>query len=272
MDSAILAVLLAVLGYSVLNVTQAIQKMGLAMRSKSKKKGSIIWAAATVAASLSVILVYVALSFGTVAVVGAMAGTGLVALALFSRFVLGEHLRVRDVVAILAIVVAAGVVGYFAEEGRGTANTALLYGILGGGVVVGTLAWILVPKGSPTAIAVGAFSGFTGSYSQLFQNAAVSDVSLADGLWPFIVATVTEPLTAIWVGLSLASVVIMQFAYKHGDAIQIIPIFTSVFIITPVVGGLVVFGENLAPLQWVGVGIILVGAYVLGRRGESAQV
>jgi drug/metabolite transporter (DMT)-like permease len=266
MNTAFLAVLLAILGYSILNVTQAIQKMGLAMRKENKKKGSIVWLAATVGASLSVILVYIALSFGTVAVVGAMAGTGLVALALFSRFVMGERLRAQDVVAILAIVGAAAVVGYFAEKGRGTPNTALLYGILGAGAVIGALAWVLVPKGSATAITVGAFAGFTGSYSQLFQNAAVSDVTLSDGVWPFIVATVTEPLTGIWVGLSLASVVIMQFAYKHGDAIQIIPIFTSVFIITPVVGGLVVFGETLAPLQWVGVAVILIGAFVLGRR------
>jgi drug/metabolite transporter (DMT)-like permease len=266
-----LAVLLAVLGYSILNLTQAIQKIGLAIRRQHKTRGTVIWGVATVAASVSVALVYAALSLGSIAVVGAMAGTGLVALALFSRLVMKERLRVRDIFAIIAIVGGAVLVGYFSTGESGTANDTLLWGILAGGVVLGAASWLLAPKGPGTAVAIGAFAGFTGSYSQLFQKAAVTDVTVADGIWPFVVATVTDPITAIWVGLSLASVVIMQFAYKHGDAIQIIPIFTSVFIITPVLGGLIVFGETLALFQWVGVAVILGGAFVLGRRGEAVE-
>ncbi|MFW6262208.1 MAG: hypothetical protein ACOC6J_11570, partial [Spirochaetota bacterium] len=75
----------------------------------------------------------------------------------------------------------------------------------------------------------------------------------------------------VWAGLSVVSMVVIQFSYRHGQATQIIPVFTGNFILVPVVGGVIVFGESLGTVQWAGVVLIVVGSIVLGRRRASVD-
>jgi len=261
------AILLAVLGYSILNLTQAIQKIGLHVRDEDKTKGTLVWLAATVSASLSVLLVYAAVSLASVAMVGAMAGTGLIALALFTSFWMHESLAWYHLLAIGSIVGGAVLVGLYDSSSSGGPNIPLLYGLLAGGALIGALLWLLTGRSRVRAVVIGAFAGFLGSYAQLFQNISATGAELGDGVIPFLLTTLSDPITLIWVSLSISSVVVIQFAYRHGDAIQIIPVFTSAFILTPVTGGLLVFDESLIALQYVGIALIVSGTIVLGRRG-----
>lgn len=270
MGSRLAAIALSVLGYSILNLTQAVQKIGLHARDRDKTRGTVIWLIATALATLSVLLIYAAISLASVAVVGAMAGTGLVALTLFSALWMHEELALRHVLAIVGIVAGAVLVGLYDSEGSGDARIRLLYGLLAAGVVAGVLGWILTRKSGARAVVVGGFAGFLGAYAQLFQNISTAGTDFADGILPFLLAALTEPLTAVWVALSLSSLVVIQFAYKHGDAIQIIPVFTSMFILTPVLGGILVFQETLVLLQILGIAGIVTGTIVLGRRGSPA--
>jgi drug/metabolite transporter (DMT)-like permease len=57
--------------------------------------------------------------------------------------------------------------------------------------------------------------------------------------------------------------VVMQFAYRRGKAIQLIPAFAANTIAVPVVGGVLAFGERLHPLQWIGVILIFSGVLLL---------
>lgn len=284
MPDSLLAGILAFVGYTLLNLGQAGQKIGLGMRKQRRLLAWVIWAAATAATAVSFWFVFFAITIGTVSVAGALAGTGLASLAVFSRLVMKETLRPRDVVAVAIIIAAAAGVALPGEATGGGVRLVLLYALLGGGVVayVVGIIWgfasasraetdsaLRASRRQVAGTLLGGLSGFLGAYSQLFQELGTAETTLADGLGAFAGSVITNPITAIWVGLSLVSMVVIQFAYDHGEAIGIIPVFTANFIAIPVIGGVLVFGQSLTALQWVSVAAILGGSLVLSRRSAA---
>ncbi len=261
MNTSILAAMLAVIGYSCLNVGQAGQKIGLSMKEKQPLRGWLAWVFATTATAVSFVLVFIAISIGSLAVVGAMAGTGLVSLTVFSGLVLKERIRLITVVAIIVVVCAAAVIALFDQEQDSSLSVGWLYVILGGGVTAYCAGILLAP--SARGVFIGGFSGFLGAYSQLFQRLSTDDVDLTSGALDFIATVATNPITLIWVGLSFASMVVVQFAYRHATAIRIVPVFTANFILIPVIGAVVVFGERLQFAQWIAIAAMIAGAVVL---------
>jgi drug/metabolite transporter (DMT)-like permease len=270
MSGPALSVILAFLGYSILNIGQAGQKIGLAKRANRKVAGWSLWVAATLATSVAFFIILGAIALGSVSIVGAMAGTGLATLAVFSHFVMKDKLDLREVIATVVVIGGAAVVGVFATERvTGETRVTLLWVILGGGAGAFIVAWIIARRASFAGTLIGSFSGFLGAYSQLFQKYVTTEISILDGVGPFLRYLVTNPVTLVWIGLSVASMIVLQFSYKHGRAIEIIPAFTGTFIAVPVVGGVLIFGETLLAVQWVGVALIAAGAIVLGRGQES---
>lgn len=271
MSDTVFAALLAFAGYSLLNLGQAGQKIGLGIRADHPAGGWSLWVVATLATSVSFFIVFSAISIGAVSVVGAMAGTGLVSLAVFSRLVMGERLAAKHVAALLAIVAGAAVVALFDVGSRGQARIALLWGVLAAGTVVYSAAWLALRSGSGAGVALGGLSGFLGAYSQLFQELATAELDWSQGLGPVVRTVVSDPITLVWAGLSVVSMVVIQFSYRHGQATQIIPVFTGNFILVPVIGGVIVFGESMGIVQWGGVALIVAGSIVLGRRRASRE-
>lgn len=258
MSSALVSVLLAFAGYSILNISQAVQKIALARMQTARVTGGAIWTAALLASGGSFGIVFVAIALGNVAVVGAMAGTGLVSLALFSALVMGETLSRAKVGAIVAIVAGAAAVALAQGHGGTSFRPLLLWGIPAVMVAVGAFAWIVTAQGTLKGVVIAVLSGFLGAYSQLFQKRSAASFSLDAGFREVLETVATDPLTLVWIGFSAASMVVLQFAYRHGEAIRTIPAFTTAFIVTPVVGGVFVFGETLSAVQWVGVAVILL--------------
>jgi len=273
MHSVALPLVIAFVGYSLLNITQAGQKIGLGLLERNKIRGWAIWALATAGSSVAFLVILGAISLGSISLVGVMAGTGLASLAVFSHFVMGERLAGRELAALAVIVGGATLVGALAgDRAGGEAREPLLWWILGGGSVVYVALWFASRNRSFTGAIVGGFSGFLGAYSQLFQEYGTSSASISDGIGPFFSSIATNPITLVWMGLSVVSLIVLQFSYRHGRAIEIIPIFTGNFIVVPVVGGVLIFAERLVAGQWAGVVLILVGAIVLGRgRVEEDQ-
>jgi drug/metabolite transporter (DMT)-like permease len=261
--SPLLSVFLAFFGYSILNISQAVQKIGLEMRRHSQVRGWLLWASATVASGMSALSVFSAISLGEVSVVGAMAGTGLVSLAVFSRLVMGEPISGRQVASIITIVAGAGLVGAFQISSETSLSYTLLYGGMAGVSFVLVVLWIAIRSGPGRGVVVGAFAGFLGAYSQLFQKLISTELPIGRGASALAASVITNPYTLVWVTLSITSMVILQFAYKYGRAIVIIPSFTAAFIVTPVLGGVIVYNETLLLVQWLGVAMILGGAVVL---------
>ena len=83
MAKILLSMLIAFIGYSAQYIAAACQKIGLKVKETKKLKGWAIWVLATSFTSVSVFIVLYAVAIGNVSIVGAMAGTGLVSLAVF---------------------------------------------------------------------------------------------------------------------------------------------------------------------------------------------
>lgn len=249
MNETITAVVLAFVGYSMLNIGQAGQKIGLGMRSERPAPGWTLWGGATAATAASFLLVFAAISLGPVSIVGAMAGTGLASLALFSRLVMKEPLNRTSIVAIAAIITAAAMLAIFDQEGESSPHIARLIALLGVGVLAygGAILW--APSQAVRGVAIGGLSGFLGAASQLFQRLGTVDIAPTDGLASFAGAVIAEPVTLVWVALTLLSMVVMQFSYRHAEAVQIVPVFTANFILLPAIGGVIAFGEAMHPVQ-----------------------
>ena len=168
------------------------------------------------------------------------------------------------------IVVGAAVVALGVDGGSQDVRTLLLWGLMVTGIVVGLFWWRILPEGHVLGVVIASFSGFLGAYSQLFQKLSSTNLDfMSDRVRPSIAgvaAFLSDSYTIAWVSLSLLSALVLQFAYRHAAASQIVPAFTAAFIATPVIGGVLVFSETLTVVQWTAVGVIIAATWSLASR------
>lgn len=271
--------LLAFAGYSAMNISQAGQKIGLARKDEHPLGGWALWIGATIGTLLAVAVVLVALSIGAVSLVGAMAGSGLVTLAVFSHFVMAERISASDLLGIALILAGSVLIGFFAlPQGEPTPRWAVLHGFTAVLAAVYVVAWLAMKKNPRAGIIIGGFGGALAGASMLYQNATtiVADVGpviyfpLSESLaWSRIVELV-NPYLVIWLALSMGAFFVLQVAYGRGKAIHVIPAFNVNFIVVPVLGGVIGFAERVHALQWAGVAVIVAGTLVLTATPADA--
>jgi drug/metabolite transporter (DMT)-like permease len=265
-----LTILLAFIGNSVLNISQAGQKIGLALMQRDRRRGALLWAGCLLGTTVAALIGWLAVSIGRVALVGAMAGSGLPSLALFSHLVMKERIRARELAGIALMVGSAVLIGLFQRElPLGEPSLRLLFSVLAVLCAAALLAWAALRRRSRiVGPLIAAFAGMLGGFVPVFQKVAGSLAGrgssflaslLEKGHWAHGVA---NPLRAMDPALDRLMVVI-QFAYRHERAVRLIPYFTSCCILVPVLSGVFVFGEKLQAVQWVGVALILTGLMLL---------
>ena len=266
-----LTILLAFVGNSVLNISQAGQKLGLALMRRDRRRGALLWTGSLLATTVAALIGWVAVTIGRVALVGAMAGSGLASLALFSFLVMKEKIRPRELTGIALMAVSAVLIGLFQRElPLGEPSLRRLFPYLAVLCAAALLAWLLL-RGRSRVVGpvIAGFSGVLGGFVPLFQKVSSSTAGrgssflasvLEEGHWAHAMA---NPFTPLWILLSIASMAVIQFAYRHERAVRLIPYFTSCSILVPVLGGVLVFGERLQAAQWAGVALILAGLMLL---------
>lgn len=253
MYQPILSVVVAFLGYTTLNVGQACQKIGLAKCKRRPKVGWTIWAFATLATSSAVLIVFVAVTLGSASLVGAMAGTGLASLAVFSRFVMKERMGPNEVGGVILVLAGAALVGAFASEDAGGASRTTALVVLQTAILVAyVVLWFAGGSKKAPGMLIGATSGMFSGFATLYQR--LVSTSSSD-----FASIVSNPANLIWIGMSVGAMIILQFAHGRGKAINIIPAHTANFVCVPIVGGLVAFGESIRVPQWFGISLILLG-------------
>ncbi|TFG62766.1 MAG: hypothetical protein E4H36_07240 [Spirochaetales bacterium] len=277
MTSSLLSIVIAFAAYSIMNIGQAVQKIGLTIMPKKKVPGAVLWVLGLFSATAATFLIMWAVSLGSVALVGAMAGTGLASLTLFSRFVMKEKSGLKEIIGVALIFTAAVVIGIAARKSADSEIRLIRHYIFGGVVcVLYMLGWLIFAKKPRIAgPLIGGFGGALGGLIPLFQKIASSSIGVEHSfvkaaavpaetaaLIRRLLSLFANPFAVIWIALSLLSVFVLQFSYKKAEAIRIIPVFTVNFIIIPVVGGVLSFGEALAAVQWIGVAVI-IGAVCL---------
>ena len=295
MKHALLAIIIAFLGYSVLNISLAGQKIGLEAAEKKRSRGIFIWITATAGTSIAAFIVLYAVSLGSVALVGAMAGTGLASLALFSRFIMKEKFGARELIGVLIVIVAAFLIGGFTSRYTlKNINVVMLVVLLISVVVLYVIIIVFLHgKREFSGIIIGGFSGALGGFIPMFQKVSTSDIGKnsfffkaptvngsklnisTTGSLPGLLYRLSEvfanPYAAVWILLSIISVVVVQFAYKKDQAIRVIPAFSINYILVPVIGGVLVFKEELHLLQWLGVTLILTGMLLITVKSTGIK-
>jgi uncharacterized membrane protein len=270
MGLTVISLFIAFLGYSVQNISQASQKMGLTVMKKNRTMGILIWSIATVGTGSSSLILLYSISIGQVSLVGAMAGTGLVTMTIFSRLILNEKVGRKEIFGVLLIIIAAFLIGFFSGESSSFAIilNLLVFKLIGVSSLYSIL-WITFRnKNNILSVILGSFAGAMGGFVSQFQK--ISTASAATGNLisnsdsPFSdPSNLLNPYTIIWILLSITSMVILQFAHKTGRTLRVIPAFAANFILIPVIGGVTCFGERLMMIQWTGVIVILVGVLLI---------
>lgn len=267
MNLSVLSLFIAFVGYSVQNISQASQKIGLLRMKHDRKTGMLIWGASTIGTGLSTLILLVAVSLGQVSLVGAMAGTGLVSLSVYSRFMMKEIPGKREIAGVGLILFSAVLIGVFAQDvSRAVIEISLLTIKLIVVSLIYVVLWITFKKKkSVLCVVLGGYSGALGGFVSQFQKISTSgslNGQLVTGSL-FGIETLINPFTLLWILLSISSMVVLQFAHKNGQPMQVIPSFSANFILIPVIGGVTCFGEVLYPVQWLGVGVIIIGVLMI---------
>jgi drug/metabolite transporter (DMT)-like permease len=284
MGQALLSVIMAFLGNSMLNIGQATQKIGLEKFNRRKFVGSLLWVIGTLSMTGATLIIMYAVSLGNVSIVGAMAGAGLASLTIFSRFVMKEKVGSKEVIGVAIIFVSAVLIGAFAgEEVVSEVLLKPLYIFFGIVCVIYITGWLSFRKKHKfSGIIIGAFAGALGGFVPVFQKVATSEIGkslsfvvsdeavIAEAsTGSQLIAVLTNPFALFWIFLSVVSMLVLQFAYKKDDAIRIIPAFAVNYILIPVLSGLICFNEKLHPIQWTGIFFILVGVAFITLKIKS---
>ncbi len=291
MSDHILSILIAFAAYSLMDLGKAVQKIGVTVIRSRRRRGLIIWIAASAATSAASFLILFAAGIGSVVVIGAMAGTGLVTVTLFSVLYLKESIGKIDFFALAAVMIAPFLFAGFHYEMPATlvAVEHLLFFL---GAVCLLFSLLLIPLwrnkkvlGIVSAACAGAFGGMV----VMFQKVSASPLGKKTALIHFeipdadphglvsrgiaVLQILTNPYALGWVALSLISTAILQFSYGHGSTIRIIPAFNCAYILVPILGGTLVFQEPLHFVQWIGVVFILGGVLILsfGRKKSAVS-
>ena len=277
--TAVISLLFAFAGYSIHSIAQAGQKIGLAITDRHRAKGVIVWILSTLSMPIAAFLILYAVSIGNASLVGAMSGSGLATLAVFSHLYMHEGISKQELIGVFTVIVAAILIGSFRLDTIAKEpSLSALYIYLP--VVCGSylLFWLLFRKRIDiVGIAIAGFAGALGGFVPLFQKVSTSPRGLSQPLLRFHFRTespistllqkgadlLSNPWALAWIVISLLSMVVMQFAYRRGKAIQLIPAFAANTIAVPVVGGIVAFEERLHPVQWIGVALIITGVFLL---------
>ena len=274
MSDSVIVLVCAVAGYSILSISQAGQKVGLHRIPRAPLHGWGIWTLATIGTAVSFFLVLVAIGMGSVALVGAMTGVGMAALTVFSRYVLHEHVGHREVAAVSAIAIGAGLAGAVPLGTSGSPRTTILYWALGAALFTYGLGATVAGNTHWRGVILGGLAGSLAAFSQLFQKLGTLSLSLDDGFAALVIDLVTNRPILTSVVITVVSMLVAQVAYTRGQAIRIIPSYTAHASAVPVVGGVVVFDEKLQLLHWLGIGLLFVGTMSLvltpGRRRNEA--
>lgn len=243
---------------------------------------------------LSVLLNSVALALAAISVVQPLYGFGLIVLVIFSHFYLKEKITRVDIVGVLAGIAGIIVIGLTAVQSEILSYTDLLEkffdirGILFLSVFLGLaiISYLISEKTAKkiSIILLTISSSIWTATSFLFYKAissAIRDLGFVAAFfgegwiytWTFIV------LIALVNAIGLA---MLNIAYQNGQCVIVVPIWSSLQVVLPILAGIIVFEEwldfsiNTIIWQTIGIVIMLVSLIILaisnGKKEDSCTL
>ncbi|HOX27953.1 MAG TPA: hypothetical protein PLQ76_02230 [bacterium] len=273
-EKYLLFIALCLLNPTIENIGLGFQKMGIDRGAKAKSKGekalwTFVWIFGFILSVSVAFIAFKILTLGNASTAGAFAGFGLVALTLFSYFILKETILKQELAGIALIMIATSILGYFSHGSQSETahvnSTNMIYFFVGYLILIGIGGAILTKRlktlgglilgliaGSMAGVGYGLQKIVSPMFMELFKNFNGENLG----------KIATEPINWIMVLCAIGGVVILQFAYKYGKAVQVVPTRAAAFIMTPLISGLVYLGEKVPVICLASIVLVILGVVV----------
>ena len=266
-ENLLLGILIGIISYSCLYLGKGIQKLAInkmQANKKIKKRESGIWILGTVLTVIPMFIQWAALVVSPVNVIAPLEGIGLIVLVVFSYFALKEKITRQEIIGIICIIAGTFLTAYFAESTEHVTlsqfNLIFFISIVIGLVIIEVIG-ILVSKKASYRYA-GVVFGFTAGTMMAFQSiskriSVIPELRLTGIILTFVFAILTLGIT--------------QIGFTKANANQVVPSFTSASILVASVASIFVLSESINGLQYLGIGIIIVGVLFLTVFNSSIK-
>lgn len=295
--SQLLAILLGLLAYALLNIGLVLEKKGAdslpaieATSAWGNMKNFLsckIWLLGFILTALQWIFLFLALALAPLSLITPLLGFGLAILTIFSHFYLHETIKRIELMGIGIIIVGIALIGvtalpetsgYTIQEMFGLFGTAPAITFLVGISLVAAILCVYsilkeykfapaIVFGFAAGVGMGIGGTFTKGMTSGFNNlsAAVGNI-----IWWI--------MFLIMVAGNVFSLVLLQIGFQKGKAVIVAPIYSVLGMILPALSGIIILGEwNKQPpgnivLQIVGLIVITVGIIILSFYGEKKKI
>lgn len=295
----LLSIGLAALAFSLLNVGLALEKKGASQLPNIEGAGAArslrnfltnpTWLIGFLLTNIQIVFLSLALGLGPMSLVTPMAGVGLVVLAAFSHFYLGESISRPMLVGILLVVAGIAILGatHPGDPEPLAADAALVLALKPGALgfflamaVLGAAPIIASKRAGWRAadVAFGVASGACASLATIalrLMMAGTGTEGEAGSFAALVTRVATYPLLALVIGGNMASMVMQQFGFQKGKAVVVAPVYTVATVVLPALAGVIVFGEwvrfggDQVAVQAGAMVLVLAGTAVLSAFGAS---
>jgi len=285
MENTVQGVLVMLLATSMTNVGAVVQKRGVdrlppfdqqpVWDSVKAVLRTPLWVFGWLLGVAGIVLNMVALGLADISVIQPLNGFGLVVLAVFSRFYLGERLHPSTIAGIGAVIAGVVVVGATVPPSRVFTAPAEILACYTHPAALSTLAGLGVGIAATFALArrVAPIAGIL--FALVAAACSVTGLTFSKGFFGLLTVaglggTLGMPpawgLLAMLLTLSILAMMVQQLSFQKGRAVVVTPVFAATSVLLPLLPGALVFGEQLAGTVLLAPVFIVSGVVLLGLR------
>jgi drug/metabolite transporter (DMT)-like permease len=300
-----LAIILAILSYSMLNIGFVLEKKAAATLPKIEEQSTWrnlrnfltnkTWMLGFLLVNVQWFLFLFAVEFGSLSLVAPMAGVGLVVLVIFSYFYLKEPITKSEIIAIFGIISGVVILGVMSSESESSYSLiemnnilkqipAIVFVVIFTAIMIGMVLFSLIKQISIIGALYGLASGLASGLGVIFTKAVTSGFDTSN-FWATFVDAMKQwewwIYFALLLGFNIASTVFLQLGYQKSKAVIVSPLFSMASIVIPVIGGLVIFSEwqsdsigtiiaKTIALVLITIGILLL-SYASAKESEKTE-
>ena len=262
-----LAIIFAILSYSLLNIGFALEKKAAAELPKIEEQSTWhnlknfltnkTWMFGFFLVNIQWVFFLFALEWGSLSLVIPMAGVGLIVLVIFSYFYLKEPITKPEIIAILGIISGVIILGVTSSESESTYSliemndflketTAIIFIVVFTVIMIGMVLFSINKQISVAGVLYGLASGLASGLGVIFTKAVTGGFD-SSNFWITFVDALKNWIWWIYLALlllfNIASTIFLQYGYQKSKAVIVSPLFSMASLVVPVIGGLVIFSE-----------------------------
>ncbi|NHJ33050.1 MAG: hypothetical protein FK732_09310 [Asgard group archaeon] len=262
-----LAIIFAILSYSMLNIGFVLQKKAAAALPKIEEQSTWqnlknfltnkTWLLGFILINVQWFLFLFAVEFGSLSLVTPMAGVGLIVLVIFSYFYLKEPIKMPEIFGILSIIAGVVILGAVSSESEPTytliemngflkQSSAIIFIIVFTVIMIGMVLFSLIKKIPIIGALFGLASGLASGLGVIFTKAVTGGFDTSNFWLTFVDALKQWEWWIYFIlllGFNITSTIFLQLGYQKSKAVIVSPLFSMASLVTPVIGGLVIFSE-----------------------------